>query len=104
MFDFAFGKPCDHRTREEPVPVFVSFTTVKFNLTFQMDQQGPGFQLFINDADVTSTVTFLVTPGLDKEVNVVGTGYDVALYPPDDFVIEYTAPADRCPKCIRRMP
>lgn len=102
VWDFAFGKPCDHLVLEELDPVVLSPTLVEFRLTFEMAQIGPGFVLTKNGVDVSSTLEFIVVPGVLKNVQVTGLAHDPAEYPPHDYTLQYYCVADTCPKCLRR--
>lgn len=102
VWDFAFGKPCNHRVMEELVPVVVSPTQLKFNLTFEVDSRAPAFILTQNGVDITPAVVFTFNPANIKEVLVDGLTYNSAIYPPDDFTLEYIVLPDVCPKCFRR--
>lgn len=101
VWDFAFGKTCDHRVLEE-VNLIVEVPSIRVELDNVFDQNSAGFTLLKNGVNITDQATFSFDPAKEKTVYITGLVVNTAAYPLDDYEIGYTAPPDQCPKCYRR--
>ena len=106
VWDFAFGKACDHRVMEE-VSLASEGGRITIHLRGQLDPVMPSLRLWQNGVDISSTVTFTLSLTNDRVVYVADAGSVVPLagtaYPLPDYELGYFVPPDMCPKCFRRV-